>query len=127
MIAIHSNFLKWAKQLNSKVPSLGARIRRTACEKLSADGTAQAVPFLVSALANSNQEVRRIAEEGLKSLDKPESVDVLSLSYVFTRQESLQQILKALGWEASEKAEVPAVEPGECAPEFTAAEEAWQL
>lgn len=127
MIAIQSNFLKWAKQLNSKVPSLGARIRRTACEKLAADGTAQAVPFLVSALANSNQEVRRVAEEGLKSLDKPESVDALSLSYVFTRQESLQQILDTLGCEVSEKAELPAVEPGEATPEFSAAEEAWHL
>ena len=68
MIAIQSNFLKWARQLNSKVPSLGVRIRRKACEKLAADGTASAVPFLVSALANSDQEVRHIAEQGLKKL-----------------------------------------------------------
>ena len=127
MIATQSNILKLAKQLNSKVPSLGARIRRTACKKLAADGTAQAVPLLVSALANKDEEVRRIAEEGLKSLDRPDAVDALLHGYIFTKHESLRGILDALGCNVPEGAELPAVKPGGATPEFTPAEQAWQF
>ncbi len=72
-MATQSNVLNWARQLNSKVPFFEGRIRPTACTKLAADKMAQAIPFLLSALANSNEEVRRIAEDGLKSLNTPES------------------------------------------------------
>lgn len=126
MMVIQSNILKLAKQLNSKVPFLDAHVRRSACAKLAADRTAQSVPFLVSALANSDQEVRRIAEKGLKSLDTPESVDALLFGYVFTKQESLRRILETLGRDVPEDAEIPAIEPGESSPLFTPAEQAWQ-
>ncbi|MHC4561123.1 MAG: HEAT repeat domain-containing protein, partial [Planctomycetota bacterium] len=125
-MVIQSNILKLAKQLNSRVPFLDARVRRAACTKLAADRTAQSVPFLISALANSDQEVRRIAEEGLKSLDMPESVEALLLGYVFTKQESLRRILETLGRDVPEDTNIPAVEPGESLPLFTPAEQAWQ-
>ncbi|MHC4104317.1 MAG: HEAT repeat domain-containing protein, partial [Planctomycetota bacterium] len=121
MKVIQDNIFKLAKQLNSKVPFLDARVRRAACTKLAADRTAQSVPFLVSALANSDQEVRRIAEEGLKSLDTPEAVDALLLGYVFTKQEPLRRILETLGRDVPEDTEVPAVEPGKFLPLFTPA------
>ncbi|MHC4544166.1 MAG: hypothetical protein ACYSYL_06495, partial [Planctomycetota bacterium] len=57
-----SNILKWAGQLNSKVPVLGKDIARSACQKLAADKSSQTVPFLISALANNNEQVRTIAE-----------------------------------------------------------------
>jgi formylglycine-generating enzyme required for sulfatase activity len=127
MMGTQSNFLKWAKQLNTKVPPLGARIRRKACEGLAANGTATAVPFLVSALFNSNQEVRRIAQEGLESLNTPESIDALSLGCVFTKQESLRRILEALGCDVQKDAELPSRELDESAPVFTPSEKAWQF
>jgi formylglycine-generating enzyme required for sulfatase activity len=109
------------------MPSLGAHIRRAACTKLAADRTAQAVPFLVSALASSDEQVRGIAEKGLASLDTPESVDVLLLGYIFTKQESLRRIIETLGHQVQEDAGLPAVEPGLSPPTPTPAEQAWQL
>jgi len=76
-MATQSKIMKWARQLNCKVPFFNGYIRRTACRKLAANKTAQAVPFLVFALANSDEEVRRIAEEGLKSLNTPEAIEAL--------------------------------------------------
>ena len=127
MMAVQSNILKWARQLNSRMPSLGAHIRRTACGKLAADRTAQAVPFLLSALASSDEEVRRTAEKGLTSLDSPESIDALLLGYVFTKQESLRRIIETLGRQVPEDVGLPAVEPGQSVPIATPAEQAWQL
>lgn len=127
MIAIQSNSLKWARQLNSKVPSLGVRIRRKACKKLASDGATSTIPFLVSALVNDDQEVRRIAEKGLKSLDASESIDALLLGYIFTKQESLRRILETLGSDVPNDAKLPSPEPDESPPVFTPAEKAWQL
>jgi formylglycine-generating enzyme required for sulfatase activity len=126
-MATQSKVLKWARQLNSKVPFFDGRIRPTACTKLAADKMAQAIPFLVSALANSNEEVRRIAEDGLKSLNTPESIEVLLLGCVFTRGDSVRRILTVLGRDVSEAAELPAHQPSEPAPALSPAEEAWRL
>jgi formylglycine-generating enzyme required for sulfatase activity len=126
-MATQSKVLKWARQLNSKVPFFDGRIRPTACTKLAADKMAQAIPFLLSALANSNEEVRRIAEDGLKSLNTPESIEVLLLGCVFTRGDSVRRILTVLGRDVSEAAELPAHQPSEPAPALSPAEEAWRL
>jgi formylglycine-generating enzyme required for sulfatase activity len=118
--------LKWAGQLDSKAPFLHARICRAACRKLASDKTAQAVPFLVSALANPDQEIRRIAEQGLKSLEAPEAIDSLELGYFFTADESLSRIMTDLGRNVSQANESQArLSTG---PESTpsAAEQAWQ-
>ncbi len=70
-MATQNKVLKWSGQLNSKVPFFHADVARVACRKLAADGSAQAVPFLVSALANSDEQVRMLAENALKSLSDP--------------------------------------------------------
>lgn len=122
-----SKILKWARQLNCKVPLFDRHIRRTACRILATDKTALAVPFLISALANSDEEVRRIAEEGLKSLDTPEAIEALLLGYVFTRADSVRQILTSLGRDVSEAAELVAHQPSEPAPALSTAKEAWRF
>jgi len=119
--------LKLARQLNCKVPFFDGRIRRTACRKLAANKTVQAVPFLVSALANSDEEVRRIVEEGLKSLNTPEVIEALLLGYAFTRGDSVRRILTSLGHDVSEAAELPAHQPSEPAPAISPAEKAWRF
>ncbi len=70
-----TKILKWARQLCSAMPLVGSHTRRVACQKLASDKTAQAVPFLVSALAGSDEQVRRIAEDGLTSLSDPNAID----------------------------------------------------
>ncbi len=126
-MATQSKVLKWARQLNSKVPFFEGRIRPTACTKLAADKMAQAIPFLVSALVNSNEEVRRIAEDGLKSLNTSEAIEVLLLGHVFTKEDSVRQILTALGRDVAETAELPAHQPSEHAPALSPAEKVWRF
>jgi len=46
-----SKILKWARQLTSRMPSVGPRLRRAAWRKPADEASAQSVPFLVSALA----------------------------------------------------------------------------
>jgi formylglycine-generating enzyme required for sulfatase activity len=123
-----SNILKWAGQLNSKVPLLGPNIARSACQKLAADKSSQAVPFLVSALANNNEQVRTIAENALKSLSDPEAVDVLLLGYAFTKQESLRRILEAIGRKVTESPELPPATRSSAVESVShPAEQAWQF
>ncbi len=126
-MATQSKVLKWARQLNSNVPFLDGHTRPTACRKLVANKTAQAIPFLVSALSNSNEEVRHIAEEGLKTLNTPEDIEVLLLGHVFTKEDSVHQILTALGRDVSEAAELSAHQTSDPAPELSLAEKAWRF
>ena len=42
---------------------------------LAASKTVNSVPFLVSALANSDAEISRVAEDALRALDEPPSLD----------------------------------------------------
>ncbi len=126
-MATQSKVLKWARQLNSKVPFFQAHICCNACQNLVANKTAQVVPFLVSALAGSDEEVRRIAEEGLKSLNTSEAIEALLLGYVFTKEESLRRILTALGRDVPVAAELPATQASESVPTPSLAEEAWRF
>ena len=118
---------KWERRLSSKAPLVGTSIRRKACRKLAADKTAKAVPFLVSALADSDEEVRRIAENALASLADPDAIDALFLGYVFTQQQSLGRILASLGRpvpDVSELHESHLSEPGQ---EPSPAEQTWRI
>ncbi len=122
-----SKIFKWGRQLNSKALVRASHIRGTACRKLAANTATQAVPLLISALANSDEEVRRIAEDALRSLNIPEAIDTLLLGYTFTREESLHQILTALGHTAPENTELPASQPHEPIGAFCPAEQAWRF
>ncbi len=92
-----TKLLTWAKHLCSHAPLLGARMRRAACQKLATDGTAQSAPFLVSALASSDEEVRRMAYKGLESLKDPEAIDALYAGYLFTENECICDLLNERG------------------------------
>ena len=124
-MAAQSEIFKWARQLNSKVPFLASHIRRTASRKLAANTTAQAVPFLISALGNGDEQVRRTAEDSLGSLNVPEAIDALLLGYVFTREESLRRILTGLGCIVSQNVELPVPQPHEPVVAAHPAEQAW--
>ncbi len=119
--------LKWARQSASTTPLAGARIRRAACRKLAGDRTAQAVPFLVSALASGDEDARRMAEEGLKSLEGPEAIEALYLGYLVTRQEPLRQILDSLGRATPDAPDAPTSEAVEFRSATPSAEKAWQF
>ncbi len=121
-----NKLLKPAKHLCSEAPIFGARIRCTACQKLASDKTIEAVPFLVSALASSDMEVRRIAEEGLGALNDPNAIDALLMGYVFTRQESLRPILAALGRTVPQATELRGFQTSQAGQEPSAAENAWR-
>ena len=122
----HRGILKWGAQLNPKIPFVGRRVRRCACRRLAVDRTAAAVPFLVSALAHRDEEVRRVAREGLSSLDDPDAIEALYLGYCFTRDETVKEILAALGRPVSEDdpGQLPHSEPGEVS---SPAEDAWRF
>jgi sulfatase modifying factor 1 len=126
-MVVQSNISKWAKQLNSALPFLGAYIHHSACRKLAANKTALAVPFLVSALANNDEEVRGVAEEGLKSLNTSEAIDALLLGYIFTKEERLRGILTSLGRTVPEVAELPIPHPTQSVPVPCPTEEVWRL
>ena len=115
--------LKWKSKLNSKTAFSCARARRAACQKLAADQTAQAVPFLVSALADSDEEIRRIAEQGLRSLSDPVAIEALRLGLALTSEPTVREILSALGQAVDEGPDLQPYLP----PEATLATEVWQL
>lgn len=108
------------------MPVLGARTRRSACQKLASDKTAQAVPFLVSALASSDDDVRSIAEEGLRSLSDPHAIDALFLGHLFTKSESLREILTSLGRSPPEASRPLGSHISEFGQEPSLAERAWR-
>jgi formylglycine-generating enzyme required for sulfatase activity len=84
------------------------------------------VPFLVSALANRDEDIRGIAEEGLKSLNTPGAIDTLLLGYVFTKEKLLRRILTGLGRTVPEVAEPPP-QPSESMLEAHPAEQVWRF
>jgi formylglycine-generating enzyme required for sulfatase activity len=126
-MSTQSKILKWARQLNSKVLFFGAHIRHTACKELVANGTPQVVPFLVSALANSNEAIRRVAEEGLKSLNTPGAIDALLLGCVFTKEERLHRMLTNLGHTVPGIAVQPTPQSTEAVTTPYPAEEVWRF
>ncbi len=121
------NILKWAKQLNCKIPLFHPQINRAACLKLAADKTAQSVPFLISALANEDEEIRCTAQNALSSLNTPEAIDALLLGYVFTREDSLHQILTTLGHKVLEDVDLPILQSHESVDSLPLSEQAWRF
>ncbi|MBW8040672.1 MAG: SUMF1/EgtB/PvdO family nonheme iron enzyme [Planctomycetes bacterium] len=123
-----SSIQKWVGQLNSRVPFVGKDIARSACQKLAADKGPLTVPFLVSALANKDQQIRTIAENALESLTDPDALDALALGYTFTQQESLHRILESLGRNVPVRPELSSVgQPSAVATVSGTAEQVWQF
>ncbi len=122
-----NNILKWAKQLNCKIPFLHPQINRAACLKLASNKTAQAVPFLISALANNDEDIRCTAENALDSLNSPEAIDALRLGYVFTGDDSLRRILTSLGQKVPENPALPASQSHGSVDSFPLSEQVWKF
>ncbi len=122
-----NNILKWAKQLNCKIPFFHTQISRTACRKLAANKTAQAVPFLISALANNDDQIKRTAQDALSSLNISEAIDALMLGCVFTREDSLRQILTALGHKMPKDTDLSVPQSHESLDSFPLSERIWRF
>ena len=122
-----SSLIECARRLNSTRSRPGLRRRREACRKLAAVKIPQAVPFLVSALANMDEETKRIAEEGLRSFTDPVAIDAIALGYVFTEAEALRGTLGQLGRPASQTPQLLAPQVSESLPELGPAEEVWRF
>ncbi len=117
-----SSLTKWAGRLNATV-----RTRRSACQKLAAGKTAQAVPFLVSALTNSDEQTRCIAEEALRALEDPLAIDALALACACPKTDLLSEILTQLARPGANTVESPAPQSPSALPEPGPAEEVWRV
>ena len=71
------DFAKLEKQLHNHMPLIGAGQRRKAAEALAADGSAEAVPLLVSALDDKDEQARGTARNGLLALRDRAAIDRL--------------------------------------------------
>ncbi len=94
------------RQLRSRLPLLGKGIRRTACQRLAADGSAAAVPLLVEALGVGDQEVQSIADGALRSLEDQGAVDAMCAQWVGGRDPWLRTLVTECGYVASQPPEV---------------------
>ncbi|MDP2997714.1 MAG: HEAT repeat domain-containing protein [Bryobacterales bacterium] len=65
------------KRLRNRWPLVGTGIRCKAARELAADGSAEAVPLLIEALADSDAEVRATAGGALGELRERDAVDAL--------------------------------------------------
>lgn len=119
-MAVDERVLALAGRLSSRTPLVGVSRRRRACQDLAALKSPQAVPFLVSALADADQTVRQTAEQALGQMGDPLALDAMALGYALTGSEALLAILSGKGRAAPEKAELATEDP-------TPAQEAWQL
>jgi len=118
-MAVTRNVMELASRLGVRTPLVGVRTRRRACEKLSALGSAQAVPFLVSALSDPDETVRGAAEEGLRGMEDETALEAMVLGHALTHCEALADILAARGQAVPQAVELAA----EDAP---SAQQAWR-
>ncbi len=112
--------MELAGRLGNHTPLVGARTRRRACERLAALKSSAAVPFLVSALSDPDEAVRRTAREGLKQLTDATALDALAVGYAFTRSDVVRDILVERGHAAPDALELAAEDtpPAEAAWRF---------
>lgn len=64
-------------RLRNRWPLVGTWMRRKAARELAGDGSAEAVPLLIEALADSDAEVRATAGGALRGLKERDAVDAL--------------------------------------------------
>jgi hypothetical protein len=71
------DYRKAESRLRNGWPLVGKFIRRRACTRLAADGSAAAVPLLVEALGDRDEQVRASADAALRGLTARDAVDAL--------------------------------------------------
>ena len=79
--------------------------RRAAVESLAKDGSREAVPLLVRALGDKNEEVRAAAREALGSLKGQDAVDALCVQWMSSRDPALAAIIREQRFVAQEPPE----------------------
>jgi len=93
-----------ARRLRSRLPFIGAGIRRGACRELAADGAAETVPHLADALASGDAELRAIADAGLRALSRQPAVDALCALWAESRDAALTAIVTDCSYVATQPA-----------------------
>ena len=96
----------YARRLKSRLPVIGAALRRCACRRLAGEGTAVCVPHLVGALGSDDARVRELAQTGLRSLKAQESVDALCAAWAQGRDKGLRRIVADCGYVAAKPVQV---------------------
>ncbi len=119
-MAVDREVMELASRLGTHTPLVGARTRRRACEKLADIGGGAVVPFLVSALSDSDNSVRQAARAGLERLADATAVGVLAVGHAFTHSEVVREILAGRGRATPMGLELAAEDP-------PPAEAAWRL
>ena len=87
------DFEKLEKQLHNHMPLIGAGQRRKAAEALAADGLADAVPLLVEALGDKDEQVVSIAKGGLRGLKNRAAIDRFCALWQQQRSQPLNALL----------------------------------
>jgi hypothetical protein len=82
------------KRLRNRWPLVGTGMRRKAARELAGDGSAEAVPLLIEALADSDAEVRATADGALRGLKDQRAVDAICALWVRGRDSRLREILR---------------------------------
>ncbi|MBI3800389.1 MAG: HEAT repeat domain-containing protein [Deltaproteobacteria bacterium] len=94
------------KRLENRWPLVGTWMRRSAVRQLAEDSSAEAVPLLVEALRDSDEQVRATADTALRNLKKRDAIDALCALWVTQRTAVLRAIIRERGYIASQPAKV---------------------
>lgn len=97
---------KCGRRLKSRVPLIGAFLRRRACEDLARDSSARAVPLLVEALNSTDEQVSIIADQALRRLREAAAIDKFCAIWADNRDGRLAQMLEGRGYVARDPVEV---------------------
>ncbi len=96
---------KIIKNLSDKSPLFGKGRRKKAVEKLSKIGTKEIVLHLVSALSDSDSNIKRHAFSALCHLSNPSAIDSLCLLYLKDRDKKVWEIIISKGFRPSSNRE----------------------
>lgn len=110
-MGVSQDVMELASRLGARTPLVGARARRRACEKLAALKSCAAVPFLISALSDPDEAVRRAAREGLRQMTDAAALNALAVGYAFTRSDVIRDILNECEHAAPDALELAVGDP----------------
>jgi len=88
------NIKKLIQQSKDTTFLIGVGRRRSAVEKLGQIGTSEVVVPLIQALDDEDNDVKKLAFQGLSSLREPLAMEVLRNYYIKKRKKALWQIIK---------------------------------
>jgi hypothetical protein len=94
------------QRLHDHTPLFGTRARRTACEKLAQSNNADALPYLVEALYDTDSLVKETAYNSLSNLKDSYSVNILCALWAKERDAILGTIIEEQAYIATHPVEI---------------------